>query len=1131
MTNTHNKHLSFRFLSAVTGMLLILMISLAGPVPAQDPEPAEALFWPLPNESKAIDLFRQGGVPSGTVELYTQHWRMYHKWGQDSTVTWSLNNSLAGQVLPVFTYESGEEISYTLEVEDERFEGVLKPTREPTRHELPALALSRVGIVRIALSVRSERPENSFRLRGFTLEPVAGDLTLSKPVLIAGGAWLKIQASLRVNPDLLSQGEPAIRGTITPWPGGDVLWEGAISAKAVAGGFEIDHTVSNLQPERWSPDAPNLYLVTLDVTAGDPQAQTLRVQSRVGFRDFESKDGRFYLNGQPVFMRGNAIMPPGSGHVRNLNPALAHDPDAVRKYLLYLKEQNVNLVRAQDPLWLSIADEVGMMGFVGRYGVPHFQNATRYRPPTFDESAVTYYQHLFAEEYMNHPSVMIWVLTNETPKPGIEVGDQYLEFLRQVYERLVEWDPTRAYISNTGFGLGQTGDVNSFHAYLGWYNGLAQSAYKFREDYRSLIGLDAPQQPMIFTETVGVYIDELGRMPAMGKQVAASVMWAGNDADVPETAMGYQAYLAKELIEILRRIRSENPDIAGLTPFTSTARDWTKSESFEEIPFLPMVTESYPVAYQPVLLSFDNRWPHVYAGTTVRMPVHLVNDAEDGRALASPLLSWRLIQKATDEEVSSGTLPFAETVAYYATDARELVLEIPEGLDAGAYILRGEIQVKGRPVSANTTEIWVEPRATPELRLARRVNLYDPLGESIAVLENAGLVEGKDFHLTTSPFAAMRNRDALTGQELQEILAHEQIGGDLAAPSETLLIIGSKQWLEPMRDSFLLIREFIDRGGRVLFLHPNAMALNDIGIFKEIMVSENEWIGDRVSVDLESLWHTSRIFGAWINPRRSDTGIFADIDRRQLWLWSDPSDWSLSKEGLPDNEPVNRLLKLRDAEALGSTAVLANFGRGLEYLALAEVFRGDGSVLLSGFDFERFVGFDPIAGKVLRNIITYAADDQAHTLVPEAKAVTNIGSPSDEDGLVPCEFRNGLLLEYHQDEYQVRRIAGPFWFNRLCHTRLIDPENKLRNAFLHVRPPEGTTEAVFRVRRVKTNENRGRYTPEELTISLGDTRISAIIPGEEEVEVRVPLPEDREPALRFDFAGTSDMGISTMSFE
>lgn len=1105
----------------------IFMSCLPGTVVAKEAGPSDTLFWPTSGKIASIDLFRQPGVKSGTVES-SEKPALYTNWGKKSSVSWPVDNRIAGRYQPTISYTSDTEVSYTLEVDGQRVEGVLEAAPEMKKFKLPEAVMNRVGINPVTLSISSSLKDNSFTLGGFKLALVPGVVTMSKPVLIAGVDWLKIQASLKVNSD---GAKPVnLRASIKPWPDGEVLWEGAVATKAVAGGYEVDETIRELKPKLWSPASPNLYLVRLDIDAGEPQQLVQQVQSRIGFREFEAKDGRFYLNGQAVFMRGHAIVPPGGSQTRNLNPDLAHDPEAVRKYIKYLKSKNINIVRPMDPLWQSICDEEGMMAFVGRYGVPKLQNATRYNVPTFDESAVDYYKQLFAADFMNHPSVVMWILTNEMPRPGIEVGDKWLAFLSKCYEGLRKWDPTRAYIATTGFGLGQTGDVNSFHAYLGWYNGLAQSAYKFREDQRSLIGLDAPKQPMFFTETLGVYIDELGRMPAVDKQVAASLMWAGNDVDVPEVAMEYQAYLGKELVEILRRIRSENPDIAGITPFTTSAKDWTLTPSVEEIPFLPLITEAYPVAYQPVLLSFDNRWPHVYAGDTVRMPVHLVNDAEDGRALTAPVLKWRLVDKAKGREALAGTLAFSETVDYYGTDAKELVLEIPQGLSPGEYTLKGEVVEGGKKVSHNETEILVESRKVAPPVFARHVNLYDPMGESTAMLEKAGLVEGKDFYLTTSPFSAMKNRDALTGQQLQEALAHEQLGGELAAPSETLLIIGSKQWLEPLRDDALLMREFIERGGRVLILNPNAMALSYIGINKEIMVSDNEWIGDRASVNMESLWHTSRIFGAWINPRRSDTGIFAGIDRKNLKLWSDPSDWSLKKEGLPENEPVNTLLRLQDADALGTTAVLANFGRGLEYVALAEVFRGQGSVILSGFDFERFVGFDPIAGKVLRNLIAYAADERQHTVVPVAKASVNLGSPRDEDGLIPCEFRNGLLMEYNKD-YQVRRIAGPFWFNRLCHTKLIDPENKTRHAFLDVIPPAGAKEAVFQVRRVPTRENRGKYKPEEVTISAGDAVVKEVIPGEEEISVRLPLQDAQGNPLRIEFAGTSDMGISKVEFK
>lgn len=1114
--------------AAIMGCLYFMMCIGALPATGNDsPSESGSLEWPTSFNGGVVDLFRHHGIRSGSV---VRGPRSFDEWGAASTVTWHIVNNIPGSYLPTLTYSSGQDVNGTLEIDGYRYTGVLKKGSGTLKHPAPAVTLDRSGVYRVSLTVSGGTPGDNFSLDGFRLRQAVGEAVMSKPVLIAGSDWLKIQGSLQLKGDEVAGSEVAIRASIRPWPEGELLWEGSLPVRMVAAGFEIDHTITALQPERWSPDAPNLYQVMIEVRTSGREEPVLRSISRFGFRDFQARDGRFYLNGSPVFLRGNSIVPPGSGHIRNLNPDLANDPESIRAYLLRLKSYNINLIRTHDPVWLSLCDEVGMMVFTGRYGVPRWNNAQRSEAPTFEAGAVTYYRQRFAEAYMNHPSVVIWVLSNELPSAMTEAGKEYISFLNQCYQGLSQWDPTRAYIENAGFGLGQGGEVNDFHVYMGWYNGVVASIYKFRDDVRSLAGIPSPVQPMTFTEIIGAYTDEFGRMPGTGKQVSAGVMWGGNESDVPGHALGYQAYLARQSIEILRRIRGINPNIAGIMPFTSTAMDWEEVASVDEIQFKPVITEGLRKAFQPVLLSFENWRPHAYPGDHLRISVHMVNDADDGRDISGASLAWRLVGKADGRSVASGSLPFAGAVRHYETDTRELALEIGENLAEGHYALLGEIMVDGKEISSSDTDIWVGLRPASPLTLSRRVELYDPLGETAPILNRAGLVEGRDYHLTTSPFSDMQKLDALTGAQLQETLGVEEVGDDTAVPpSRSLLIIGSKLWVEPLRDKYLLMKEFIQRGGRVLFLHPNEAAANDIGIYPEILVTGCEWVGDRASIQLESLWHTSRSFGSFINPRRSDTGIFDAIERRQLWSWSDPDNWDSSRPGLPGTEPVKTFLKVRSADALNTTAILADFGRGLEYAALAEVFRGEGSVILSGFDFERFAGFDPVADRVLRGIISYAADDRSHAIVPLAKDDTNIGSPSDEEGNVPSEFLNGLLLEYTKD-YQVRRIAGPYWFNRLCHTKLLDPDNAVRRGFLHVRPPPGKTQVVFHARRVETSENRGDYPPGQLAVSIGSVRVEEEVPGEEEVEISIPLPGDAAHPLRVDFEGAADMAISRMRF-
>ena len=58
------------------------------------------------------------------------------------------------------------------------------------------------------------------------------------------------------------------------------------------------------------------------------------------------------------------------------------------------------------------------------------------------------YQAQF-ETYVRHPSIVIYVLSNEMPYHG-KSGQAVHEFLTKAYEHLSEWDHTRAYIGNAG---------------------------------------------------------------------------------------------------------------------------------------------------------------------------------------------------------------------------------------------------------------------------------------------------------------------------------------------------------------------------------------------------------------------------------------------------------------------------------------------------------------------------------------------------------------------------------------------------------------------------------------------------------------------------------------------------------
>jgi hypothetical protein len=107
--------------------------------------------------------------------------------------------------------------------------------------------------------------------------------------------------------------------------------------------------------------------------------------------------------------------------------------------------------------------------------------------------------------------------------------------------------------------------------------------------------------------------------------------------------------------------------------------------------------------------------------------------------------------------------------------------------------------------------------------------------------------------------------------------------------------------------------------------------------------------------------------------------------------------------------PVSQGFRITDPARLGDVAVLANYDHGLEGVALAELFDGKGSVLLSGFAPVMRAGLDPAADRLLANMVRYVASAAPHDAHPLVTSKITWGDYASERGLVTGIY-NGLLL-------------------------------------------------------------------------------------------------------------------------
>jgi hypothetical protein len=175
-------------------------------------------------------------------------------------------------------------------------------------------------------------------------------------------------------------------------------------------------------PKLWSLENPNLY--TVEVTLGDDH-----VTERFGFRTFEARDGKFYLNGAPFYMRAALD--------QDFYPETIYTPPSkeyVRAQMLKGKQMGLNLLRCHikvcSPEYLEAADEVGVLVW---YEVPSWNDEHH-----FAEVAAKRGEKVFDEMVgrdWNHPSIVIQSIINEGWGADLAHGADSRRWLRAEFDR------------------------------------------------------------------------------------------------------------------------------------------------------------------------------------------------------------------------------------------------------------------------------------------------------------------------------------------------------------------------------------------------------------------------------------------------------------------------------------------------------------------------------------------------------------------------------------------------------------------------------------------------------------------------------------------------------------------------
>ena len=240
----------------------------------------------------------------------------------------------------------------------------------------------------------------------------------------------------------------------------------------------VSGTIAN--PRLWHPDDPHLYLVDVSLSG----AVKYRRRYRFGFRSFEARDGKFYLNGKPFYMIAALD--------QDFYPETIHTPasaEFVRDMMLKAKKLGINVLRCHlkvaHPVYLDAADELGMLVWTE---MPSWSDCW-FPCDHFSMRAAMRGEKMFEEVLIrdwNHPCIVVNTIMNESWGINLKQAEQR-RWLRDAFDRVKHtMEPLgRLVVDNSAcegnFHLKT--DIEDFHQYYSmpdqtplWDKWLAQLA-------------------------------------------------------------------------------------------------------------------------------------------------------------------------------------------------------------------------------------------------------------------------------------------------------------------------------------------------------------------------------------------------------------------------------------------------------------------------------------------------------------------------------------------------------------------------------------------------------------------------------------------------------------------------------
>jgi len=531
----------------------------------------------------------------------------------------------------------------------------------------------------------------------------------------------------------------------------DVLYNNSSSLKQLElkAGEEktFTYSITSLQPRLWSPEHPNLYDFRFSLVKNNTEIDSKIIRS--GFRTFKSIGDYLYLNGKRYWLRGGNQTP----------SALApNDTLLADKFSKLMKAGNIMVTRTHTApateTWMDAYDANGIgVSYEGTWPWLFLAGSMP------DLKLVDLWKDEFyglLKKYRNHPSLIMWTVNNEMKfydnDPDPNRTNAKMHIISDVVKHIRGIDPTRPVVFDSNykrnikkFGADyfkdiDDGDIDDVHAYLNWYD---YSIFDyFKGEWQAKNKNDG--RPLISQEMSTGYTDETGHATRFYNYVHQNPeSLAGKYTDEfsdPKYFMIPQAFITKELAEALRRSDDRS---AGILHF-SLATWFTNVYLADKIKPFPVYYDMKG-ALQPVLVSAELWGRHFYAGAKLPARICIINDKEDGSALAASELQWELVGN-DGTSMAKGTTA-VPAVGHYTRQWLEPQINIPQNLSKQK--IEAKLLLKlvadGKTISENSYDILLAGKPWTDVSKL--------LGKKIAVLD-AGKIITPAFDLLGVTYSA-----------------------------------------------------------------------------------------------------------------------------------------------------------------------------------------------------------------------------------------------------------------------------------------------------------------------------------------------------------------------------------------